>query len=190
MNWIANPNYNHSHLLDILEIIQIYYSSSNWRLLWSLSGHICPSPPPIMLTIIPRMVGILWACGPISFEHMSFWMIVFGYTTDHIPLRNKCPNYCQVWFRHVYFESHVNDRMSVGTLPLKIDMPNSIVDWNHTHVFEWYVVWCGSKNKYLKYTCLSEIGLGAQNSIYVLGSVVNIIGWEGGRGHAWPLIKH
>lgn len=34
------------------------------------------------------------------------------------------------------------------------------LDW--TLIFEWYVLWCGSKNKYLKDMSLKEIGLRAQ----------------------------
>ena len=33
---------------------------------------------------------------------------------------------------------------------LKVDMPNSMTTLNHTPIFECYVVWCGSKNKYQK----------------------------------------
>ena len=54
-------------------------------------------------------------------------------------------------------------------------MPNSVTHRNWTPIFEWYVIRCGSKNKYQKYTCLKEMGLRAQ-IITILGSIVNIIG--------------
>lgn len=30
----------------------------------------------------------------------------------------------------------------------KVDMPNSVIYLNQTSIFEWYVVWCGSKIRY------------------------------------------
>ena len=45
-------------------------------------------------------------------------------------------------------------------------------------MFEWYVVRCGSKNKRQSDTCSKEIGLCAQNTLTIRGSVVNMI--EGG----------
>ena len=42
-------------------------------------------------------------------------------------------------------------------------------------MFEWYVVWCGSKNKYQIDICTNEIGLRIENMIFILGSIVNII---------------
>ena len=41
---------------------------------------------------------------------------------------------------------------------------------------KWYVVWCGSKNKYQKDTCLKEVKIYAKNLISKLDSIVSIIG--------------
>ena len=53
-------------------------------------------------------------------------------------------------------------------------MPIAVTYLNHTSIFEWYLVWRGSKNKYRK-----EVGLHAQNMITVLVLIVNIIGGGG-----------
>ena len=42
-------------------------------------------------------------------------------------------------------------------------------------IFEWYVVWCGTKNGYQKYICFEEVGLRDQNMITILDSRINII---------------
>ena len=49
-----------------------------------------------------------------------------------------------------------------------VDAPKLIIYLLCTPVFEWYVVWCGYKNKYEKDICLKEIGLHAQNMITIL----------------------
>ena len=59
----------------------------------------------------------------------------------------------------------------------KVDVPNSVSDLNQTPTVEWYVVRCGSLERYQKDMCLKETGLHAQNMITILGSIVNIIGW-------------
>ena len=40
-----------------------------------------------------------------------------------------------------------------------VDMPNSITYLDQTPIFEWYLVRCGSKNRYQKDMCIEEIGL-------------------------------
>ena len=59
---------------------------------------------------------------------------------------------------------------------------NSIIEYSYsitffirTHAFDRYVVRCGSKNGFQKDMSLKEIGLGAQNTITILESIVNII---------------
>ena len=42
-------------------------------------------------------------------------------------------------------------------------------------IFEWYVVWCGSKNGYQKDICLIEIGLHAQTLTTILSSTASTI---------------
>jgi hypothetical protein len=62
-------------------------------------------------------------------------------------------------------------------LSLEVDAPesNTAIIW--TPIFKWYVVWCGSKNGHQKgMMCLDEIGLCAQKTLAVLGSIVNMIG--------------
>ena len=57
-----------------------------------------------MVTVEPRMVSAFWACSPISFEHMiSSWHSFLDphLTTYHSNIR--CPDYCFVGFRHIYF---------------------------------------------------------------------------------------
>ena len=57
-----------------------------------------------------------------------------------------------------------------------INVPNLVSYLNQTPIFEWYVVWCGSKNEYQNYNvCLQEIGLRAQNVITILSSIVSMI---------------
>lgn len=45
-----------------------------------------------------------------------------------------------------------------------------------THVFEGYVVKCGSKTERQKNMCLKHIGLQAQNIVTILDFIVNTIG--------------
>ena len=58
---------------------------------------------------------------------------------------------------------------------VEVNVLNLVAYLNRTPIFEWYVVWCGSNNKFKKDTCLQEIGLRAQNLITILGSFVNMI---------------
>ena len=57
-----------------------------------------------------------------------------------------------------------------------IDTPYSVTFLIETPIFEWYVVWCGSKNGYRKDMCLHEITLRAQHMMTILGSIVYVIG--------------
>ena len=41
----------------------------------------------------------------------------------------------------------------------KEDNPYSIAFLTKTHVFEWYAIGCGSKNKYHRDVCLEDIGI-------------------------------
>ena len=75
---------------------------------------------------------------------------------------------------HSNWTSHTHTWHEVWSV--KIDMPNSTTYPKRTHVFEWYVVWCGSKSGYQKDKCFEEIRLHAQNVVDILGSIVNIIG--------------
>ena len=58
-------------------------------------------------------------------------------------------------------------------------MLDLVSDLNHTPIFEWYVVWCGSTMDTKKTCVLKEekFELRAQNVITILGSTINIIGW-------------
>ena len=58
----------------------------------------------------------------------------------------------------------------------KVDVPNSVTCPTQKPIFEWYVVWCGSKNGHQKDMRLKEIGLRAQNMITFLSSIGNQIG--------------
>ena len=63
----------------------------------------------------------------------------------------------------------------------KVEIPNSDTLLHRTPKFEWFVVWCGSKNGHQKgITCSKEIGVHAQNMITILGSIVNITFFWGG----------
>ena len=55
-----------------------------------------------------------------------------------------------------------------GTWLPKIDMPNLVTSLKWTPIFEWYVIWCGFKNRYQKDMCLKEVGLCIQNVIIIL----------------------
>jgi hypothetical protein len=61
----------------------------------------------------------------------------------------------------------------------KVDIPNLITDLSHAPIFEWYVVKCGSMNRYQRRHVLKAIGLRAQNMTHILGSIVDIIGGGG-----------
>ena len=61
-----------------------------------------------------------------------------------------------------------------------LGVSNSITYLDRTPIFEWYVVWCSSKNGYQK-DVFKEIGLHAQNTRAILDSTVNKIG-----GPIWP----
>ena len=51
----------------------------------------------------------------------------------------------------------------------KIDNPYLITFISRTPIFEWYVVWCGSKNKHqIGRHVFQEIGLSAQNMIVIM----------------------
>ena len=56
----------------------------------------------------------------------------------------------------------------VWILP-KVDMPNSVTCFYQMPIFEWYVIWCGSKTKYHKYTFVEYM-------ITILDSIRNLIG--------------
>jgi hypothetical protein len=58
----------------------------------------------------------------------------------------------------------------------KVDMPKLVTSLNQTPIFQWYVVWFGSKNGYQEDMCLREIRLCAHNMITILGSMLNVIG--------------
>ena len=58
----------------------------------------------------------------------------------------------------------------------KVDMCNLVTYLYWTPIFEWYVVWCGSKSKYQKDKCSKEIGLCVLNIITMLALIMNIIG--------------
>ena len=62
----------------------------------------------------------------------------------------------------------------------KVDMPNSIIYLNYTPIFGWYVVSFSSNKNFQKDTCLKEIGLRAQETITILGSLIIVIGVGGG----------
>ena len=54
----------------------------------------------------------------------------------------------------------------------KVELTNFVPSLNQPPIYEWYVVRCGSNNKYQKYTCLKEIRVCAENMITILNSVV------------------
>lgn len=57
----------------------------------------------------------------------------------------------------------------------EVDNPDSVSFVISTPIFKWYVIRCGSKNRYQKDVCSEEIGPHAQNLTAFLGSIVNII---------------
>ena len=56
-------------------------------------------------------------------------------------------------------------------------MPNSITYLNWTPIIEWYVVWCGSKNKYQK-AIFNKRWDYVLKMVTILGSITNIIGGD------------
>ena len=89
--------------------------------------------------------------------------------------KNKNPTHMQDLDTKWESPFHVcGHRFSVG---VKVDMPNSVTYLNRTPIFEWYVDWCGSRNRCQKDNMyLQEIGLHAQKMITILSSTVNTIG--------------
>ena len=58
---------------------------------------------------------------------------------------------------------HLQHFLVVHVFPCtKGDNPYLVTFLMRTSIFEWYVVWCDSKNRYQKDRCLKEIGLHAQ----------------------------
>ena len=49
-----------------------------------------------------------------------------------------------------------------------MDVPDSVTKLNWTSTFMWYVVRCGSKNKYQKDMCLKEIEQHVLNMMFTL----------------------
>jgi hypothetical protein len=60
--------------------------------------------------------------------------------------------------------------------------PYSVTFLIGTHIFQWYTVWCGSKNQ-KAHPCLQGIKLCAQNMITIIGSIINIIKGGGSYDH-------
>ena len=60
--------------------------------------------------------------------------------------------------------------------PIKVDVPNSIIDLSWAPIFGLYVVMCGSKDLYQKDMCSKENALYVQNMITILASLGAIIG--------------
>ena len=61
----------------------------------------------------------------------------------------------------------------------KVDVPNLDTYLNWTPIFEWRMVWCGSKNGYQEDMYVEEFRPHAQNMITILDSTVHIIGGGG-----------
>ena len=55
-------------------------------------------------------------------------------------------------------------------------MPYLVTRLDRSIVFEWCVVWCGSKNGYQEDPCFKDIKLRPQYLFAILGSIVNKIG--------------
>ena len=71
---LADPNYTHNNLPRHFGLHMIILFNVNVRILvlvkWS-----CRSPPPkkkLMVTVEPRIVNIVWAHSPVSFERVFF----------------------------------------------------------------------------------------------------------------------
>ena len=64
----------------------------------------------------------------------------------------------------------------------EVDNPRSVIVLNGMPIFEWYVVWHGSKNIYQKDMFLKEIRPHAQHIMIIQGSLINITLGGGGRG--------
>ena len=84
---------------------------------------------------------------------------------------------CKLSFK--FCNNNCEDSCQLTTLPTKgcevlqskVDNPHSVTFLIEVPIFEWYMIWCGSKNGYQKDTCSKEIGLLAQNMINVLNSL-------------------
>jgi hypothetical protein len=58
-------------------------------------------------------------------------------------------------------------------------LPNSITYLDWTPIIEWVCSQVWFHKQIPKDVCKKEFGLHAQNTITIIGSIVNIIGWEG-----------
>jgi hypothetical protein len=85
-----------------------------------------------------------------------------GYTLVHrtrpLPSRITLPDLTSLCVRINWYTT-CDHALKVS----KVDMSNLVPSLNHTPIFEWYVVKCGSKNKYQNDSRLKEIVLGAPN---------------------------
>ena len=67
-------------------------------------------------------------------------------------------------------------------------MSNLVTYLHWAPIFEYYVVWFGSNNEYHRgIVCFKAIGLHAQNTTTILGSMVNMIG---GTYNIWSFNEH
>ena len=62
----------------------------------------------------------------------------------------------------------------LSTFPMKanIGVLNLVTYFYQTSIFDCYVVWCSSKNIYLKDTCLKEFGMCVETTVIILGLII------------------
>ena len=71
--------------MNILFIIKMKFLK---LIKWSYTSP----PPPMTLSVEPRMVNKFWACNPIASKHLSFFGCVFiDPHLTHTPLKYRCP---------------------------------------------------------------------------------------------------
>lgn len=71
----------------------------------------------------------------------------------------------------------------------KVDNPNSMRFLIRIPMFEWFVVWCGSKNGYKKDMCIKREWIACSGFVAILCSIVIIIE-EGGGEALRPFNEH
>jgi hypothetical protein len=62
--------------------------------------------------------------------------------------------------------------LSTFVMKANIGVPNSVTYLNRTPIFDCYVVWCSSKNIYMKDTCLKEFGMCVETTVIILGLII------------------
>jgi hypothetical protein len=98
-------------------------------------------------------------------QNRSHWhKRLFLMANPSMSCSKRCTQWCRI-YAHPATNSHVRETSLIPTQQQFL-----------TPIFEWYVIWCGSKNGHQGHKCFEVIGLCAQNRLIGVNSIVNMIG--------------